>query len=112
MEISFLNFEILWWNDMTAYMKGKTIYDPMDKTLVFYDKDENLLFTKKIETLQLIPNYLKEFKLAFRDEDGDRLFVIECDKKETLELRSFRFLYNRILSIQNKASKLEKYDSK
>ncbi len=107
-----MNFEITWLKDKTVYMKGKASYDPMEKVISFHNKDETLLFTKKVESVNIIPNSLKEFKIAFKDEEEERLFEILCDKKETLELRSFRYLVNSILCAKNKASRQEKIDKK
>ncbi len=100
MEISHLNFEIFSNNLDEVKFKGKMILDPLEETLVFYDQDENVILTKKICTIIIIPHYLKENKIAFKEEKD--LFVIRCDKKETLELKSYRHVLSRIANAQER----------
>lgn len=116
MEISYLNFEVkdLRDKDMATILKGKTIYDPLERSLVFYDADENLLFTRSLEKISIIPHFLKEYKLVFKDEElgGDKLISIECDKKESIDVRSYRYLLNKIIEKENKFKKEDKDDTR
>ncbi len=105
MEISYLDFEVRNIKDISKVLKGKTIYDPTDRKLVFYGPEEELLFTKSLEAIMVIPHYLRDHKIAFKDEDGENLVTIQCNKKETLDIRSFRFLLNKIISINNRMLK-------
>jgi hypothetical protein len=116
MEISLLDFEmtnITESSSKTSVLKGKTIYDPLEKALVFYDQDENKLFTKSIEGISLIPHLVKDHKLVFKDETTENLFSVTCSKNETLEMRSFKYLLNNLITVSNKKLKThDKNDTK
>jgi hypothetical protein len=105
MEISYLDFEIRNIKDRSLVQKGRTVFDPLEKSLVFYGPEDEKLFKKSLEEISVIPHFLREHKIAFKDEEAENLITIECNKNESLDIRSFRFLLNQIISLNNKLLK-------
>lgn len=112
MEIGYLQYEIREKEKSEVIAKGKMIYDPMEDKFIFYGKEENVIHSKKFDTVSLIPHYLRDNKLAFKDEE-EKLIIIHCDVKDALELRTYRYLLSKIVEKEDKkAVKKETPDSK
>jgi ERCC4-related helicase/dsRNA-specific ribonuclease len=96
MEISYLNYrqQTLDNNDYT----GKIYYDPSDKSLIFYDENEELSFIRHLGDIRIIPHFLREHKIAFKNSETNSLITIECDKKESLDIKTFRYVLNKIIA--------------
>jgi hypothetical protein len=105
MEISYLDFEIRSIKEKCLIQKGRTVFDPLEKSLIFYGAEDEKLFIKSLQEISVIPHFLREHKIAFKDEEAENLITIECNKNETLDIRSFRFLLNQIISLNNKMMK-------
>ncbi len=96
MEISYLNYKQICLDDTTK--QGRVYYDPSEKSLIFYYDGEEQSFIRKLEEIKVIPHFLRDYKIAFKDEETESLISIECDKKESLDIKTYRYVLNKIIS--------------
>ena len=117
MEICYLNYEII--HGEFAEEKsdvcpsktyGRSIYNPTENSIEFYDMQDNFIFSKKLSTITLIVNFLKENKLSFRQNND--LIKIHYDKKDSIEAKSFSFLQSKIFRELNSKRKEEQIETK
>lgn len=121
MEICYLNYEIIkgesdernsenYLDICKTQLKGKSIYNPSDNSIEFYDLEDNLILTKNLNTIAQLITCLKENKLSFRENND--LVTISFDKKDVFEAKSFSFLQSKILNEINRKKKQEHIESK
>ncbi len=90
--------------------QGKAIYNPSDISIEIYNMEDNLIISKKLNTITQLNNFIKENKIAFRENKD--LIIIHYDKKDTVESKSFSFLQAKIFKEYNMKRKEEQTESK
>ena len=81
MEICYLHYEIMKIEkkedkiEKELIGRGRMIYDPLEQLLIYNVKEDNICYTKNVDSISLIPHYLRENKLAFKDEEGNTVTI-------------------------------------
>jgi hypothetical protein len=121
MEICYLNYEIIkdefdennsenFLANSKKHLYGKSIYNPSDNSIEFYDLEDNLILTKNLNEIAQLISFIKDNRLSFRENQD--LITISYDRKDIFEAKSFSFLQSKILNEINRKKKQEHIESK